>query len=69
MKLSQWVEECKYISDVTDKRGNVREMNNDKSTFIRYCEMQRAAAEREGFFDTALYIQECIDDLKLTSAT
>jgi hypothetical protein len=64
MTLTEWVKECTYIASVTDKRGNVREMNHDAATFIRYCEMQRNAAEREGFDDSALYIQECIDDLK-----
>ena len=63
MKLSDWVDECRYIARVTDKQGSVREMNNDKATFIRYCEMMRDQAEREGFFDSALYIQECLDDL------
>jgi hypothetical protein len=58
-----WVRECKYISDVTDKRGNVKEMGYSKATFVTYCEMQRNAAQREGRFDTATYIQQCIDDL------
>ena len=60
----EWQAECRYISDVTDKKGNVPEMNNDKATFIRYCEMQLADAERQGFYDTATYIQHCLDDLK-----
>jgi hypothetical protein len=63
MNANDWREECNYISDVTDKRGNVKEMNYDKATFVRYCEMQRDVATREGFHDTAQYIQHCLDDL------
>ena len=59
-----WKVECQYISDVTDKKGNVPEMNYDKATFIRYCEMQRDAAECDGFYDSATYIQHCIDDME-----
>jgi len=58
-----WVNECKYISDVTDKKGNVKEMNYSRETFVRYCEMQRNQATKEGRFDSAQYIQHCIDDL------
>lgn len=61
-----WREECNYIAAVTDKKGRVPAMNNSTATFRRYCEMQRNTAEREGFFDTATYIQECIDDLPAT---
>jgi hypothetical protein len=60
----EWAQECSYIARVTDKRGNVPEMNHDKATFIRYCEMQRDAATRDGQDDSAQYIQHCIDDLK-----
>ena len=63
MKLSDWVAECRYIASVTDRSGDVREMSHDAATFLRYCEMQRNFAERQGFNDAALYIQECIDDL------
>lgn len=59
----EWTQECAYIARVTNVRGNVSEMNYDLPTFLRYCEMQRDVAAREGFHDTALYIQECIDDL------
>lgn len=41
----------------------MEQFNNDKECFLRYCRMQRDRANVEGFFDTALYIQECIDDL------
>lgn len=61
-----WREECNYIAAVTDKKGRVPAMNNSTAVFRRYCEMQRNTAEREGFFDTATYIQECIDDLPAT---
>lgn len=59
-----WREECNYIDRVTLIQGYVPEMNYDKETFIRYCEMQRDTAKRDGFFDTETYIQCCIDDLK-----
>jgi hypothetical protein len=58
-----WREECNYISRVMDRGGRVKEMNNSPATFRRYCEMQRDAAERDGVFDAATYIQEIIDDL------
>lgn len=58
-----WAQECSYIAKVTDKGGRAREMNNDKATFIRYCTMQRDTAARQGFDDSAQYIQHCIDDL------
>lgn len=59
-----WVQECAYISRVTDKRGAVKEMGNSIDTFVRYCEMQRDAATKAGRYDSATYIQHCIDDLK-----
>lgn len=59
-----WREECEYISSVTDKLGNVKEMNYNLNTFLRYCKMQRDRAEHEGFYDSAQYIQHCIDDLE-----
>lgn len=58
-----WREECNYISRVMDRGGRVKEMNSSPATFRRYCEMQRDAAERDGVFDAATYIQEVIDDL------
>lgn len=60
----EWSEECSYIARVTDRRGNVPEMNRDLPTFLRYCAMQRDSATREGFDDSAQYIQHCIDDLQ-----
>lgn len=60
----EWVAECVYIARVTDLGGAVKEMNNDRATFVRYCEMQRDAATRDGRDDSAQYIQHCIDDLK-----
>ncbi len=62
-KAMGWVTECDYIARVTDLRGNVPEMRGDLETFRRYCAMQRDAATREGFHDSATYIQECMDDL------
>lgn len=59
----EWVQECNYISSVTSKGGNVREMNNNRDTFVRYCNMQREDAVAHGRDDTAQYIQHCIDDL------
>lgn len=60
----EWAQECNYISIATMAQGKLREFNNDTACFRRYCEMQRNAAEKAGFHDTATYIQECIDDLK-----
>lgn len=59
-----WSRECDYISHVTDKRGNVPEMNHDLDTFVRYCEMQRDCATRDGKHDAAQYIEHCLDDLR-----
>lgn len=59
----KWTQECVYISNVTAKRGMVREMNFSRSTFLGYCAMQRDKATREGHDDTAQYIQHCMDDL------
>lgn len=59
----QWREECNYIDRVADKKGAVPEMNNDKATFVRYCEMQRDSATRDGQDDAATYIQHVLDDL------
>lgn len=60
----QWQQECNYIGGVADKKGRVPEMNNDTPTFIRYCEMQRDAAEKDGQFDAAVSIQHVIDDMQ-----
>ena len=58
-----WSQECGYISAVTDLKGDVKDMNYDKAVFLRYCEMQKAAALRAGHDDSATFIQHCIDDL------
>ena len=58
-----WTRECEYICRTTAIEGNVRNMNYDKMTFIRYCEMQKACAERESRGDVVQYIQHCLDDL------
>lgn len=69
----KWSQECRYISDTTDKfilarkagkRPNVHEMNDSEETFLGYCLMQQRMAEREGFDDTVQYIQHCLDDLE-----
>jgi len=62
-KLSEWVAECRFISDATDKRGRMPAFNNDPACFVRYCEMQRDCATRAGHDDAATYIQHCIDDM------
>ena len=59
-----WQNECEYISQITDKKGYVSEFNCDAEVFIRYCEMQRNQAKRDGVFDAMEYIQHCIDDMK-----
>jgi hypothetical protein len=72
MTANDWRDECNYISATTEdiKHGarHVRaralaSFNGDRACFLRYCAMQRDDAERCGFYDAALYIQECIDDL------
>lgn len=69
----EWSRECGYISDVTDKvlRTDRAELhpamanfNHDRPCFIRYCEMQRDSATRDGRHDSAQYIQHCLDDLE-----
>ena len=60
----QWQQECNYIDGVADKKRRVPEMNNDTPTFIRYCETQRGAAEKDGQFDAATSIQHVIDDMQ-----
>ena len=63
-----WVAECNYISDLTQlfkrigKRA-LRNFNKDLPCFLRYCEMQKNSADKAGFYDSAEYIQSCIDDL------
>ncbi len=67
MKDFDWAAECRYIAAATDNamRGNVpAEFNGDRGIFIRYCEMQRNAATRDGRDDSAQYIQHCIDDME-----
>ena len=68
-----WQKECAYISQVTDnvlhgsasdKRRTLVNFSNNVDTLIRYCEMQRDFATKDGFFDSAQYIDHCIDDLK-----
>jgi hypothetical protein len=60
---ADWQAECEYISRIADKKGESAQFNFDRACFVRYCEMQRNAAEKQAFFDAAEYIQHCIDDL------
>lgn len=60
----EWKNEVQYIDRVADKKGRVPEMNNDTAPFVRYCEMQRDAADKDGQFDAATSIQHVIDDMK-----
>lgn len=68
----EWQKECTYISDVTTsvtrgpestRRSALDNFNDDVECLIRYCEMQRNSADRNGFHDAAVYIEHCIDDL------
>lgn len=59
-----WPLECDYINRVTDLRGRIATFDHSTATFIRYCEMQRGAAESQGRQDIVTYIQECIDDMQ-----
>lgn len=70
MKLSEWVEECNYVAEQTEPfvRGCGPSEFANSSAFLRYCEMQRDTATREGFHDTAQYIQHCIDDVAAISS-
>lgn len=63
MTDSEWVGECAYIQRRTERRKFGLEFNNDIACFIRYCIMQRDTATREGYHDSAAYIQHCIDDM------
>lgn len=68
----EWSQECDYISSVTDavmhtdraeRHPKMASFNHDRACFVRYCEMQRDAATRDGKGDAAQYIDHCIDDL------
>ena len=60
---THWVDECKYISAITENGGVCPKMNNDKEVFLRYCIMQQQQAEKHCFLDAVEYIQQCIDEL------
>lgn len=68
MNVSEWREECAYIGDTTTSAlagtDPLAAFNGDPACFMRYCEMQRNSAEREGFDDAAQYIQHCLDDME-----
>jgi hypothetical protein len=68
----EWSHECDYIAIVTNdaltgspvfKARALANFNGDLAVFLRYCEMQRDCATRDGKHDSAEYIQHCIDDL------
>lgn len=65
-----WRTECAYISrqvDAFQKDSYVaREFNGDRTVLLEYMELQRNTAENDGRFDSASYIQHCIDDLKVS---
>jgi hypothetical protein len=71
MDCSEWREERNFVSKQMEKIGTegVRRFprngafNYSKTCFLGYCEMQRATTLRQGFDDSAQYIQHCIDDL------
>lgn len=67
MNANQWREECVYISEtVTSALAGsdpLSSFNGDPAALVRYCEMQRDTATREGFHDSAQYIDHCIDDM------
>lgn len=70
MNANDWREECNYINEQADpyrRRGWGPSEFENKAQFLRYCTMQRNSATREGFHDTAQYIQHCIDDLEAQS--
>jgi len=69
----EWTQECAYISNITDKCMHTPDgvqhrvmhgFNYDKEFLIRYCDMQRQCATRDGKHDSATFIQHCINDLR-----
>ncbi len=69
MNANDWREECSYITEQTEPfvRGYGPSEFADRAQFLRYCTMQRNSATREGFHDSAAYIQHCIDDMATQS--
>lgn len=63
-RTNHWREECNFCAGLAEKKGRVKAMNYDTATFVRYLEMQRDTAAREGYDDSATYLQEIIDDMK-----
>jgi hypothetical protein len=67
-----WSRECDYINyttlDALSKwpatiKKALANFSGDRYCLVRYCEMQRDCATRDGHHDSAQYIQHCIDDL------
>lgn len=68
----RWAKECGYIADVVavaigqltpNEHINLTPFHYDHLVLRRYAVMQRNAARREGFHDTAEYIEQCLGDL------
>ena len=68
MDTNDWREECNYITRAADRRGKIAEMGYDTAVFVRYCEMQRNAADKARLFDVVEYIQHVIDDMEGTQS-
>lgn len=62
----EWKDECIYIQETYDSaRAGTDPLHNftgSPGSFMRYMYMQRDSATREGFHDSAQYIQHVIDD-------
>lgn len=63
MNDNEWREECAYVSRLADLRGMVPEMDFSILVCIHYAHMMQSKATREGFYDAATYIGECLDDM------
>lgn len=74
MNTIEWAVECGYISLLTNAiRGEAKEgkeafqrkFGGDVEAFRRFCREKQAQAEQAGRHDTAAYIGQCLDDLKV----
>lgn len=68
----EWSRECAYISNVTTRVVNstpnaLRNFNDDRDCFVRYCQMQQKHMNEDGFFDSAEYVGHCLNDLGVQS--
>jgi hypothetical protein len=67
MNTLEWVKECQYISDQTQRvKGGFpgKEFNYATECFRRYCRMQHAQAIKEEAYDSAEYIEQCLNDIE-----